>query len=112
LQVGSVSAPVRSRELTGAFPEVVMESLTFPDGALSPVLPTTECAKNYSDEHLRFLQAIDRYKRCNRRPFPTWFEVFEVFRSLGYRLTEAATEFPRVGTAHLKKRARGRSCRN
>jgi hypothetical protein len=66
-----------------------MESLTFPDGALSPVLPTTECAKNYSDEHLRFLQAIDRYKRCNRRPFPTWFEVFEVFRSLGYRLTEA-----------------------
>ena len=28
---------------------------------------------------------MDRYKRENRRPFPTWSEVLEVLRSLGYR---------------------------
>ena len=31
------------------------------------------------------MKAMDRYKRENRRPFPTWSEVLEVLRSLGYR---------------------------
>ena len=34
---------------------------------------------------LEFVMAMDHYKRANNRPFPTWSEVFEVFRSLGYR---------------------------
>ncbi len=38
-----------------------------------------------SDELLEFVLAIDDYKRANRRPFPTWSEVFEVIRFLGYR---------------------------
>jgi hypothetical protein len=38
--------------------------------------------------------AMDRYKRANRRAFPTWSEVLEVLRSLGYRRTEAATTLP------------------
>jgi hypothetical protein len=29
--------------------------------------------------------AIDRYKRKNARPFPTWTEVLEVIKALGYR---------------------------
>lgn len=38
-----------------------------------------------SDELLEFVMAIDEYKRLNNRPFPTWSEVFEVIRYLGYR---------------------------
>jgi hypothetical protein len=38
-----------------------------------------------SDEQFEFLMAIDEYKRANARPFPTWTEVLEVIRALGYR---------------------------
>src|SRR5947209_1679740 len=57
--------------------------------------PTT-CEKDYSDEEIVFMKAMDQYKRANRRPFPTWSEVLEVLRSLGYRKTEDATALPGV----------------
>lgn len=38
-----------------------------------------------SDEQFEFLMAIDQYKRQNARPFPTWTEVLEVIKALGYR---------------------------
>jgi len=38
-----------------------------------------------SDEQFEFLMAIDEYKRKNTRPFPTWTEVLEVIKMLGYR---------------------------
>lgn len=38
-----------------------------------------------SDEQFEFLMAIDEYKRKNTRPFPTWTEVLEVIKTLGYR---------------------------
>jgi len=38
-----------------------------------------------SDEQMEFLQAIDQYKRKNARPFPTWTEVLEIIKALGYR---------------------------
>ncbi len=38
-----------------------------------------------SDEQFEFIMAIDEYKRANARPFPTWTEVLEVIRALGYR---------------------------
>jgi len=38
-----------------------------------------------SDEQFEFLMAIDEYKRKNNRPFPTWTEVYEVIKALGYR---------------------------
>ena len=38
-----------------------------------------------SDEQFEFLMAIDEYKRRNARPFPTWTEVLEVIKALGYR---------------------------
>ena len=55
--------------------------------------PTT-CEKDYSDEEIIFMKAMDQYKRANRRPFPTWSEVLEVLRALGYRKTEEATALP------------------
>jgi hypothetical protein len=55
--------------------------------------PTT-CEKDYSDEEIIFMKAMDQYKRANRRPFPTWSEVLEVLRSLGYRRVEEPTALP------------------
>jgi hypothetical protein len=55
--------------------------------------PTT-CEKDYSDEEILFMKAMDQYKRSNRRPFPTWSEVLEVLRSLGYEKTREATALP------------------
>ena len=55
--------------------------------------PTT-CEKDYSQDEIDFMKAMDQYKRANRRPFPTWSEVLEVLRSLGYRKVEAATALP------------------
>lgn len=45
-----------------------------------------------TDELLEFVLAIDEYKRLNNRPFPTWSEVFEVIRYLGYRKVAAKGE--------------------
>ncbi len=38
-----------------------------------------------TDEQFEFLMAINEYKRVNKRPFPTWTEVLDVMRALGYR---------------------------
>lgn len=33
---------------------------------------------------LEFITAIDDYKRINQRPFPTWSEVLDIVKTLGY----------------------------
>ena len=38
-----------------------------------------------SEEQFEFVMAIDEYKRANKRPFPSWTEVLEVIKYLGYR---------------------------
>jgi hypothetical protein len=38
-----------------------------------------------SDEQFEFLMAIDQYKKQNQRPFPTWTEVLDLIRAMGYR---------------------------
>lgn len=53
--------------------------------------PTT-CERDYSLDEVEFMSAMDNYKRRSGRPFPTWSEVLEVVRSLGYRKVEAPTE--------------------
>ena len=55
--------------------------------------PTT-CEKEYSDEEIIFMKAMDQYKRANRRPFPTWSEVLEVLKALGYRKVDAPKAIP------------------
>jgi hypothetical protein len=55
--------------------------------------PTT-CEKDYNEEEIVFMKAMDQYKRSNRRPFPTWSEVLEVLHALGYRKTEEPTALP------------------
>ncbi len=36
-------------------------------------------------EQFDFLRAINEYKSVNKRPFPTWTEVLDVMKALGYR---------------------------
>ena len=55
--------------------------------------PTT-CERDYNDEEIEFMKAMDLYKRANRRPFPTWSEVLEVLIALGYRRVEKPTALP------------------
>jgi hypothetical protein len=55
--------------------------------------PTT-CERDYTDDEISFMRAMDQYKRDNRRPFPTWSEVLEVLRALGYRKVEKPTALP------------------
>lgn len=60
------------------------------DRRRGPGIRRTEVRKaaeegNMTDEQFEFLMAIDEYKRKNQRPFPTWTEVLEVIKALGYR---------------------------
>ncbi len=45
--------------------------------------PTT-CERDYSDDEIEFMQALDDYKRRSGRMFPTCSEILEVIRDLGY----------------------------
>ena len=46
--------------------------------------PTT-CERDYNNEEIEFMKAIEQYKKEFSRPFPTWSEVLEVLKSIGYR---------------------------
>lgn len=50
--------------------------------------------KEYNGDEVAFMNAMDQYKRSNRRPFPTWSEVLEVLVSLGYRKVAEAAPLP------------------
>jgi hypothetical protein len=56
--------------------------------------PTT-CERDYSNEEIEFMRAIEQYKRDSGRMFPTCSEVLEVIRELGYAKTD---EEPTSGT--------------
>ena len=45
--------------------------------------PTT-CERDYSDDEIEFMNALDEYKRLSGRMFPTCSEVLEVLKKLGY----------------------------
>ncbi len=50
--------------------------------------PTT-CEREYSDDEVLFMHALDAYKRSSGRMFPTCSEILEVVRGLGYaKLTD------------------------
>lgn len=51
--------------------------------------PTT-CERDYTDQEVEFMNALDDYKRKSGRMFPTCSEVLEVLRGLGYAKLTAA----------------------
>jgi len=51
-------------------------------------------------EQFEFVMAIEEYKRANHKTFPTWTEVLEVIKILGYSKTSPAAEpTPKQGDA-------------
>ena len=38
-----------------------------------------------TDDLFEFVMAMDEYKRVNKKPFPSWSEVYQVVLYLGYR---------------------------
>lgn len=53
--------------------------------------PTT-CERDYKPDEIEFMRAMDDYKRRSGRQFPTWSEVLEVLRDLGYRKVAAPSQ--------------------
>ena len=51
--------------------------------------PTT-CDRDYSKAEMEFMQAMSEYKQSSGRMFPTWSEVLEVLRDLGYEKSAPA----------------------
>jgi len=45
--------------------------------------PTT-CERDYTNDEIEFMQALDDYKRSSGRMFPTCSEILEVIRNMGY----------------------------
>lgn len=60
--------------------------------------PTT-CERDYTDDEVEFMKAMDDYKRKSGRPFPTWSEVLEVIRALGYNRPQPAAIVLNTDTA-------------
>lgn len=57
--------------------------------------PTT-CERDYNDDEIQFMQALDAYKRANGRMFPTCSEILEVIRALGYVRVSASEQLASV----------------
>ena len=45
--------------------------------------PTT-CERDYNQAEMEFMKAMQLYKQASGRMFPTWSEVLEVLKGLGY----------------------------
>ena len=65
-----------------------------PSGRCRRQVDPTTCERDYTDDEIIFMKAMDQYKRDNRRPFPTWSEVLEVLYSLGYRKVAKSPRCP------------------
>ncbi|MDZ4849070.1 MAG: hypothetical protein SGI77_07230 [Pirellulaceae bacterium] len=61
--------------------------------------PTT-CERDYTNDEVEFMQAIETYKRKNGRMFPTCSEVLEVIRSLGY--ARPTTEIAEISSSEVE----------
>ncbi|MCG3181052.1 MAG: hypothetical protein BIFFINMI_03420 [Phycisphaerae bacterium] len=46
-----------------------------------------------TEEQFVFIQALNQYKKLNNTPFPTWTEVLDVVKYLGYRKVAEVGEF-------------------
>lgn len=62
--------------------------------------PTT-CEREYSEAEMEFMTAMNEYKHRSGRMFPTWSEVLEVLRALGYEKVDPSA------SAGLSSRANG-----
>ena len=61
----------------------------------SPILGAGSMSNGEVSDEAIFEQAMEQYKKSNKRSFPTWSEVLEVARSLGYRKIIPRRPLPR-----------------
>jgi hypothetical protein len=55
-------------------------------------------------EQFEFVMAIETYKKVNRRLYPTWTEILEVVRQLGYKkISHRSIELDNVPEPDLQK---------
>lgn len=50
-----------------------------------------------NDEQFEFIMAIDKYKKVNNRPFPSFTEILEILKALGYRKVADVTPLNEMG---------------
>jgi hypothetical protein len=88
-KVGDQEVQMDRRRLERRTPEA--EAVANESKAASPrkqqrrrqIDPTT-CEREYTDQEIQFMHALDAYKRTAGRMFPTCSEILEVIRGLGY----------------------------
>jgi hypothetical protein len=59
--------------------------------------PTT-CEREYTEAETEFMMAMNEYKRRSGRMFPTWSEILEVLRDLGYEKVGPPSQDSTAGT--------------
>ena len=64
--------------------------------------PTT-CERDYNEQEIEFMQAMDDYKQQSGRMFPTCSEILEVLMKIGYRQVAEAAELMYDPDADKKK---------
>ena len=72
--------------------------------------PTT-CDRPYTHDDIEFMNAMDLYKRDCHRPFPTFHDVLEVLRALGYRKVAERRKMPGLSSTMPPKVLVGRKQR-
>jgi hypothetical protein len=80
------------RSITPAGQESTLESgqganapaRTKPRASRRRIIDPATCGRDYDRAELEFGEAIQDYKQKSGRMFPTWSEVLEVLKSLGY----------------------------
>ena len=74
------------RAVEGAQDPTNLERRRGPGRRLTDFVKTAEEGEMNREQYL-FLLAIDAFKRVNRKTFPSWTDVLEIIRKLGYRKT-------------------------
>ena len=74
------------RHVEGATDPTNLERRRGPGRRLTDFVKTAEEGEMNREQYM-FLLAIDAFKRVNHKTFPTWTDVLEIIRKLGYRKT-------------------------
>ena len=74
------------RAVSGPASPTNLERRRGPGRRLTDFVKSAEEGEMNREQYL-FLMAIDAFKRVNRKTFPSWTDVLEIIRKLGYRKT-------------------------
>ena len=58
----------------------------------APVERKSRFSTSVDDEAMEFIRAIEHYKAEKQRSFPSWTEVLQIVKALGYRKVAMAGE--------------------